>query len=406
MRQRIRRHGTSAAVIALALVFVVPVSTATPAAGAAKPTGTLSDVVCPTATTCFTVGAYGDAEHAFVQPLAGQWNGKTWRLTAVPTPSAAPSKSRGVLSGVACPTATRCFAVGNNDVGNGSGKRILIEQWNGKTWSITSRIRPAGSHTSQLDDVACFAAQRCFAVGSWDFERKTHAYIAQWNGKAWSSVTVPHIHGDEGEIKQSRLLSITCVRTTSCFAVGSYIDNRRTKALTVRFDGTRWRTVYGPTLEKKLTYTSLSAVSCVSNTICHGVGRYGDAAAYGGECCINAPRAMRWNGIRWLIVDSPSSTKAYDELTGDACPAADLCLAVGSARNWQTGKYHVLVERWNGTTWSVVDTGLDQVPGLTAIACRSRGSCVAVGGKGRPIVARMQGGSWSAASIPVNVPSA
>jgi len=402
MRYVTLRCGASAAVVALVCAFAATVPTST-AGAAPKATGSLADVACPTPTSCFVVGGYDDAEHASFQPLVGRLRGGTWKLTPAPAPAAPADKSRGVLSGVTCPAPSRCFAVGNYDVGNGSGKRTLIEQWNGTTWAIASRLRPAGSQSSGLVDIACFAPQRCFAVGWWNFEAKTNAFIAQWNGSTWSNVTTPHIHGDEGEIKQSRLLSISCVRTTSCFAVGSYIDNRRTKALTYRFDGTRWRWWHAPLIPQDITYQSLSAVSCATDNVCHGVGRYGDAAAYGGECCINAPRAMRWNGLRWLDVDSPSSTQSFYDLVGNACPATDRCLAVGTARTWATGKYRALVERWNGSTWAIVSTGLTSVPALSAIVCQSRDSCVAVGGRLTPVVARLHNGSWSAASVPITL---
>jgi hypothetical protein len=363
-------------------------------------------VTCPTATSCFAAGSYSDGTHEFFQPMVGRWNGSAWRLTPAPAPTAPVTKSRGVLSGVACATATRCFAVGNYDVGNGSGKRNLVEQWTGKAWSIASRLRPAGSQSSVLGDVECFSAQRCFAVGSWNFESVSHAFIAQWSANAWSIVTVPHIHGD-GEIKQSRLLHISCVRATSCFAVGSYVDTRDTKALTMRFDGTRWSWVQTPPLPKQITYTSLSTVSCATGTSCHGVGRYGDAAAYGGECCVNAPRAMRWNGLRWLVVDTPSrqGRRALD-LYGISCPAVAACVVVGTSTDAAVvNSARALVERWDGTHWTVA-SGPTGPTTLNAITCGSPTACMAVGAAGRqPAVARLSGGHWTATTVPVSITS-
>jgi hypothetical protein len=402
MRHRTGRIGTPATVVALAFAIVVPASAAVPAAAAPKATGSLSDVVCPTPASCFAVGSYDDAKHANFQPLVGRLTGGTWTLKPAPAPNAPANKSRGVLNGVACATANRCFAVGGYDAGNGSGKRNLIEQWRDNKWAIASRLRRSGSHESALVDAACFSATRCFAVGTWSFEGVEHADIAQWNGSAWSFATVPHIHG-VNEVRRSRLLGVSCVRAKSCFAVGSYLDNRTMKVLAMRFDGTRWSVVPTPPPAKPLTYVSLSSVSCASATVCNGVGRYGDAKVYGAEEGVSEVRAMRWNGIRWLDVDSPSNAGSPYDLAGIACPATDVCLAVGSARSSATGQYRALVERWDGSAWTVVSTGLTAVPALNAIVCRSRTACVAVGGRGKPIVARMQNGSWTAASVPITL---
>ena len=169
----------------------------------------------------------------------------------------------------------------------------------------------------------------------------SHADIAQWTGGSWSFATVPHIHG-ENEVRRSRLLSVSCVRAKSCFAVGSYLENRTMKALAMRFDGTRWRVVPTPPPAKPLTYVSLSTVSCAGDAVCHGVGRYGDAKAFGGEYGVDEVRAMRWNGTRWLDVDSPTSTKAFLDLFGIACPRPTCACA--SSADIGTGKYHTLVE--------------------------------------------------------------
>jgi hypothetical protein len=80
-----------------------------------------------------------------------------------------------------------------------------------------------------------------------------------------------------------------------------------------------------------------------------------------------APRTMvqRWNGTAWSIVGSPNATDFYNELASvDAVSATD-AWAVGYA-NTTSGvngtPRDTLAMRWNGTAWSIVAT---PNPGVT-----------------------------------------
>ena len=53
---------------------------------------------------------------------------------------AEPGTSRVTLGGVACTSASNCFAVGY-----GLGRGTLVEQWNGSSWSIVASPNPGGS---------------------------------------------------------------------------------------------------------------------------------------------------------------------------------------------------------------------------------------------------------------------
>lgn len=91
------------------------------------------------------------------------WNGSTWRGTTFAGPTGA-SHARGVLS-VSCPTATFCTAVGAVISGNPRTPAPLIEHWDGQHWDRTASARPAAGHVA-LTGVSCPAARVCTAVGS------------------------------------------------------------------------------------------------------------------------------------------------------------------------------------------------------------------------------------------------
>ena len=82
----------------------------------------------------------------------------------------------------------------------------------------------------------------------------------------------------------------------------------------------------------------------------------------------------------WSVVSSPDQTGTLSEISGISCTTASFCVAVG---NYQPGspRSQVLVEMWNGTSWSVVaapnPSPTDDF--LTGVTCMTTTACIAVG---------------------------
>ena len=104
-----------------------------------------------------------------------------------------------------------------------------------------------------------------------------------------------------------------------------------------------------------------------------------------------------WDGSSWSVVPSPNTGRLF----GVSCPGETSCYAVG-----QSGT-DTVVERWDGNTWSVVPTANTQHefgPGLVGVSCSSPTSCYAVGyieGLGGPSVfteSSMNGSPFSVVS--------
>jgi len=405
-----RRHGGRSFLHRVAAGLVLLGATALPAtantanAATASPTGSFTGITCPSPTSCLATGTYGDAKHKYVQPLVGRWAADHWVVTRAPIPQPSnPQTSRGSLSSIACATSKRCFAVGSFDQDDGPGihHRTLIEQWDGTRWTLASRIRPAGSMASVLSDVDCPSATRCFAVGQWEnVDFVTDVFLTEWNGKTWSIVKPPPI---PYKVRQSRLTSISCATASWCVAVGTYqLPAQLAQTLTEHWDGTRWRWVSSPNAPKPMNYIDvLAGVSCASPTSCLAVGSQSE----GGESGRYETLSLRWTGTRWIVVSTPRpAARNVYFLNGAACPANNACFSVGNRTYYTTTGYrqvHPHVERWDGKTWSVPNTGLAEQPPLSAIECRSRSDCIAVGGGPAPVVARWNGSAWSAESVPV-----
>ena len=346
--------------------------------------GQLSAVSCPTASSCAAVGNSALAEH---------YDGRSWSIAPV-----AATSSFSELVSISCRSATNCFAVG--DAGFTGGIEGLIEHWDGATWSVVPSPQPAGTDLfAQLYGVSCASPTSCIAVGGYSrsttFSNSTGgALIERWNGARWSMVASPVPAHSTGVIFKG----VSCPSASSCNAVGTYgivvSNNLVTLPLAEHWNGIRWSIAPVP----KRSDGQLNAVSCWSNTFCTAVG-YSAAGR---------PAAERWNGASWVVtaVPSPKGT-TYSTLDGVSCPTPASCTAVGS---WfsTSGTATALVERWNGTTWSIVPApGPAGAVGttLTAVSCHGPAKCTAVGGHDglvgypftgdHPLVEESNGASWS-----------
>ena len=172
--------------------------------------------------------------------LVEQWDGTRWSIIPSPTP---PGTSYPGLAAVACHSAKSCVAVGGSVAfpeGTPSGRApaagtTLVEEWNGTSWSIVPSPNPpgaSGGDSVSLGGVACPSATRCLAVGSYGCCEDNTAFVEQWDGTGWSMVTTPTLSGSYG------LGAVACPSTTSCFAVGEDITARA--PLIEHWDGTTW----------------------------------------------------------------------------------------------------------------------------------------------------------------------
>ena len=133
----------------------------------------LNGVACTSATACTAVG-----NQTLARTLAEQWNGRTWQVQATPNPAGAQNI---FLASVACPARTVCTAFGLNLTG--SGPLTLAERWSGGKW----RIQPTPglvANDSGLEGVACPTASACFAVASYTnngLNLPNLTLVEQWN---------------------------------------------------------------------------------------------------------------------------------------------------------------------------------------------------------------------------------
>jgi hypothetical protein len=232
------------------------------------PYAQLFDVTCASRSECWAVGWHFKPGDSFGYPLIERWDGAAWSAIHPPTPNG----DEGGLFGVTCSSRSRCWAVGTQFEGSAGASLTLVEEWNGKSWSVVSSPNPSTAEESTLGSVTCQSAANCWAVGSTAEAgggNRNATLVEKWNGRSWS--LVPSANTSRAE---NFLQGVSCVRRSHCWAVGSTQDSLGThpEALIEEWNGSNWSVVSSPSPSGSIG-SALGGVTCPSNG-CWAVGTY------------------------------------------------------------------------------------------------------------------------------------
>jgi hypothetical protein len=136
----------------------------------------------------------------------------------------------------------------------------------------------------------------------------------------------------------------------------------------------------------------LDSVDCISASDCWAVGSNFQGALI-----------ERWNGSAWSVVVSPTVAHAsLLQLSSVACRSSSMCMAVGSYSPNGTPGSGTLTEQWNGHTWRILRSVNEPDGQLLSVACPASLSCIAVGSYApsmganeHALVERWNGSAWS-----------
>jgi hypothetical protein len=152
---------------------------------------------------------------------------------------------------------------------------------------------------------------------------------------------------------------------------------------------TRWRVQPTPSPVGRGAF--FDGVSCGSTTNCVAVG-YSQGS--GGD--FDLRRLLeRWNGTSWSVEVTPSafSTMVFNAVS---CPTAQFCAVVGANENGPS------IDMWNGHAWSERPVAFGST--LLGVSCVSAASCVAVGEgtRSQSLILRWNGAKWSGVTPPAH----
>ena len=296
---------------------------------------TVTAVSCASTTSCVATGSYANVD--LQNMMAEVWNGSTWTLMTLPEPPN--SYQDGVLEGVSCASATNCTAVGSYGSPSSSAVGLpLAEHWNGSTWKVQTPPAPAGSVGGGLSGISCPTASSCTAVGAFQNGHGYAPFIERWNGSTWKVELDSLPAGDTG----AGLSAVSCTSASSCFAAGSYTTGATSGApLALRYSHGSWTASQPPI--PSATTGSLTGISCVTTAAgsshCTAVGAVTESGTSGGQAL-----AEYWNGRRWAwqATAAPPSRKS---LAAVSCAAGGTCIAVGRQLPQGARFYQMLAEQ-------------------------------------------------------------
>ena len=247
---------------------------------------------------------------------------------------------------------------------------------------------------------SCTASAACEAVGEYENSVGTTVTLAEARASADAAWRVEFTPNPSGAVA-SELTGVACVNADSCVATGYEVaGSGDVFPLAERWNGISWREQSVPT-EPGSAAAGFFAVSCSPGGECTAVGEYDTSSGSA------VPLAEQWNSAAgWSIEAAADPAGAVDAgLFGVSCPAARVCVAVGSSEN-AAGTELPLAESDNGRgTWSVTSVPSPsgaETNGLPSVSCAKRTSCVAVGysvsaeGTTSPLADGWNGSSWTA----------
>ena len=171
---------------------------------------------------------------------------------------------------------------------------------------------------------------------------------------SWNIVQSPNV-GEPGGDFDNGLSSLAVVSPSDIWAVGNWGTYGAARStLAMRWNGSSWTKFNTPNGSNEVNWL-LSADAIASNN----VWAVGYSATNPPEQSTSKTLIERWNGSAWSVVPSPNpnvplpgGAPISNELYGVAAVSANDVWAVGLSRNVTDGR--TLIVHWNGTTWSVV----------------------------------------------------
>lgn len=244
----------------------------------------LEDVAAISPSNAWAVGTAHSGSAPDATTLILNWDGEDWRIVPSPSPGTAGSNE---LHGVAAVAADDIWAVGNFWHA-GSLSQILIEHWDGASWSVVPGANVPGVNNG-LFSVVALAADDVWAVGYYG-NVEFSPLVVHWDGSTWDFVPSPDPQGSSNILR-----GVTGSGSSDVWSVGTSKNllTNMTGTLTEHWDGSDWSFV-NPAQGVGVS-SGLYGVAAVSPADAWQVGDFGGLALIG-----------RWNGSEWNVFQSPA----------------------------------------------------------------------------------------------------
>jgi hypothetical protein len=336
-----------------------------------------------------------------------------WAPQAV-EPVAEPLPDRFTLTDVACPEEGGCVAVGSLGTLATTSEPVVLREAGAGWQRVDLPLVLPGPRA-----VSCLGVDDCVVLGAVDLRYRggelavlppppleaslfggaldcvpgrgclqvDGSSSAWWDGTTWSAA-VPLPSGMMRETQQ-----LSCTSETSCLLVATEpgIEGWPTpgRVTSTTWDGTAWSPVV--TLDHATRPLDLD---CATTTACFATA--GVRADYWTGMLPPVPaEVLRWDGNAWHTeaISYPGGAVPTEPGTV-SCSSASSCTVLSVAGSG-TPPSPTVVARWDGGTWSAAAT--DAASPATALACTSPTSCTSTGDG---VAQWYDGTTWSDTALP------
>jgi hypothetical protein len=238
----------------------------------------LNGIACPTASQCVAVGSYRDGS-GDLNGLLDTWSNNSWTGIRAPEPSdqGTGGDQNALLSQVQCPTASSCTTVGfySDTTGASHG---LIDSWNGGGWTPTAAPEPAGTIGAQLGAVSCPSPNFCAAVGQYaDSGDHNWGLIETFSGGTWTGTTAPQPAAEPETNQYAFLWELNCPTPSYCIVAGEFENTPTSDAATLlTYSAGSWSAALAPVPSDASGSSYGRTVACDSPVACVFGGQYYD----------------------------------------------------------------------------------------------------------------------------------
>lgn len=262
-----------------------------------------------------------------------------------------------------------------------------------QAWHSSAVTAPSGAAKdpeAQLEGISCPRAKDCVAGGF--YHNRAGAFlpmvVTESDGR-WARATRLELPANAAKNPGGAVDAVACWAVGSCIAVGDY--STREKLLGLGFVATEskgsWSraTVLALPANAALDPVAIFyGATCTGPASCVAVGSYQNSAVDFLSVVVTESRGV-WQPAQEITLPSNASLGLGDQLTGVACRSAGSCVAVGSYSVHSGGSRGMEVVESDGTwhqgTQMRAPAGTRPRLGntLTGVSC-SANSCTAVGG--------------------------
>ena len=186
------------------------------------------------------------------------------------------------------------------------------------------------------------------------------------------------------------LFGVAATSANDAWAVGQYQSaSGPLRTLIMHWNGTAWRQVPAPDQPGNGIFWGVTATSARNAWVVSGAAQK--------ALDVNKTVIEQWNGTAWARVPSANPKPGGGILSGVAAVSASDAWAVGFDEDFAFG-FEGVIEHWNGTSWTLVDSPLPAgaLFGVTALSARD---AWAVGSGSGALIEHWNGTRWSGTSV-------